>query len=99
MTKTKEELNQLNVDDETLGNKIKESNEEELKQVVGGNEPEEFDWHDRGYTTPKKDDPADSDPSLWKFSAIGNTDGQYFKIINGGKEHSINPKDKDDWLK
>lgn len=80
MPKSQEELNQLKIEYETLTVKLKELNVEELKQVIGGDDgPEEFDWHDKGYSTPIKDDPAGG--SSWKFSAIGNTDGQYFKII------------------
>ena len=36
MTKTKEELDQLKQECETLTNKLKELTEEELQQVVGG---------------------------------------------------------------
>lgn len=37
MAKTKEELNTLKTEYETLNNKLKELNEDELKQVIGGN--------------------------------------------------------------
>ena len=36
MAKTKEELNQLKVEYETLSSKLKELTEEELEQVTGG---------------------------------------------------------------
>ena len=38
MAKTQEELNTLKVEYETLNNKLKELNENELKQVIGGND-------------------------------------------------------------
>ena len=38
MIKTQEELNTLKVEYETLNNKLKELNEDELKQVIGGND-------------------------------------------------------------
>ena len=37
MAKTKEELNTLKVEYETLNNKLKELTEDELKKVIGGN--------------------------------------------------------------
>ena len=36
MAKTQEELNQLKTEYETLNNKLKELNEDELKRVIGG---------------------------------------------------------------
>ena len=38
MIKTKEELNTLKVEYKTLSSKLKELNEDELKQVIGGND-------------------------------------------------------------
>ena len=38
MSKTKEELEQLKSECETLNNKLKELNEDELKQITGGND-------------------------------------------------------------
>ena len=74
----------------------KKLSDDELEKTAGGNEPEEFDWHSKGYTTPIKDQNKDDDS--WSFSAIGNTVGQYFKIIKEGLEH-IGKPNKDDWRK
>lgn len=63
----------------------KKLSDDELEKTAGGNEPEEFDWHSKGYTTPIKDENPEG--NYWKFSAIGNTVGQYFKIIKEGFEH------------
>lgn len=93
MPKTKEEISQLKTEYETLTAKLKELNVEELKQVIGGDDgPEEFDWRGKSYSTPIKDDPAGG--SSWKFSAIGNTDGQYFKIITESLERINQSKNK-----
>lgn len=88
MAKTKEELNELKTENETT-NKLNELNKDLLEEIVGGNQPEEFDWKKMGYVTPIKKDPSGSS---WKFTAIGNTDGQYFKKIT-------EDSDKDDLLK
>ena len=56
--------------------KHKELDDDYLEKISGGDEPEEFDWRSKGYTTPIKDD---SDKPGWKFEAIGNVEGQYFK--------------------
>lgn len=45
----------------------KKLNHEELNQVNGAGEPEEFDWKPTGYVTPVKEQPKDPD---WAFSAI-----------------------------
>lgn len=47
MTKTKEELNALKHEYETVTNKLKELNDNELKMVAGGNNEEPF-WLHRG---------------------------------------------------
>ena len=41
MSKTQEELNQLKIEYETLNNKLKELSEDELNEVIGGNETPE----------------------------------------------------------
>ena len=47
MAKTKEELNQLKAEYETLNNKLKELTEDELLEVTGGNFWNE-DWGSEG---------------------------------------------------
>lgn len=92
MAKTQEELSLLKTEYENLKIKLNELNEEELKQVVGGDDgPEEFDWRGTEYFTPRKKNPSGS---YWKFSAIGNTDGQYFKIITEGAKQDSDLNDK-----
>ena len=58
----------------------KKLSDDELNKVVGG--IEEFDWRDN---TPKEKD--DSIASPWTFEAEGNTEGQYFKKVNGKYRH------------
>lgn len=55
----------------------RELKDEDLSNVTGGNEPEEFDWRKKGYVTPAKDSKAPG----WKFEAVGNIEGQYFKKV------------------
>lgn len=78
MTKTEEELKTLKNEYNDLVSKLKELDEDELKQLTGGSEPEEFDWRTKGYPTPVKDQ-ASKDESKWKFDPIGTPDGYYEK--------------------
>lgn len=52
----------------------KQLNNDDLKKVTGGEEPEEFDYVGRKYETPIKPD----DGKGWKFEPIGN-DGGFLK--------------------
>ena len=57
-------------------------NDEELNKVSGGNDgPEEFDWKSKGYQTPIKDQTLKDG---WKFEAVANVEGQYFKKTTSG---------------
>lgn len=55
--------------------KIKET---ELDKISGGQEPEEFDWKSKGYTTPIKED----DKKGWTFKAIGQIENVFNKLFN-----------------
>lgn len=70
-----EELNKLNEELTNLKQKLNELSEDELKAVAGGEEPEEFEWRDRGFQTPIKENNKDG----WQFEAIGDENGEYRK--------------------
>ena len=46
---------------------VRKLSEEELHEIVGGTEPEEFDYKPKEYQTPVKEEPE----SGWKFGPIG----------------------------
>lgn len=45
---------------------MKKINEDKIDNIVGGQEPEEFDWHTKGYVTPEKP-PIESG---WEYESI-----------------------------
>lgn len=49
--------------------KDKNSIDDLLNHVTGGNDPEEFDWKPKGYVTPVKDQDK---KGAWHFEAIEN---------------------------
>ena len=51
--------------------KSKRLDNEDLNKVVGGNEPEEFEWKTKGYVTPVKEPDPKAD---WAFDQMGNKD-------------------------
>lgn len=62
----------------------KKINDDLLENITGGteSEPEEFNWREKGYPTPKKDQ-CEDDGSRWKFETIADKDGYYTKITGG----------------
>lgn len=59
---------------------------EKVTVTPKNDEPEEFDWRDKGYVNPVKDQASCG--SCWAFSAIANVEGQYFKKTNTLKRFS-----------
>lgn len=51
--------------------------DEELDNISGGSEPEEFDWRTKGYQTPIKD--QTNNDSGWSFEAVADQNGNYYK--------------------
>lgn len=51
-----------------LFSKIRKLKSDDLENVSGAGEPEEFDWKSKGFVTPVKPDPTDQD---WAFKALG----------------------------
>ena len=48
--------------------KFKKLKSEDLENVTGAGEPEEFDWKTKGYVTPTHPEPTDPN---WAFKALG----------------------------
>lgn len=57
--------------------KDKNSIDDLLNYVTGGNDPEEFDWKPKGYVTPVKDQDK---KGAWHFEAIGNKEEELRKL-------------------
>lgn len=70
-SKTKEELQVLKEQYNDLSDELKKLDKKELEFVTGGTEPEEFDWKQKDYITPVKDQHKEGE---WDFSGIGDSD-------------------------
>ena len=55
----------------------KNSVDDVLENVTGGNDPEEFDWKTKGYVTPVKNQDKEG---AWHFEAIGNKEDKLKKL-------------------
>ena len=64
--------------------------EDEVESVVGGAEPEEFDWREKNPVR-HIGDPSDI---LWRFYGEGTVEGQYFKRTAEGAGHTPGELDK-----
>ena len=57
--------------------KDKNSIDDVLDNVNGGNDPEEFDWKTKGYVTPVK---SPVEGQAWHYEAIGNKEDNLKKL-------------------